>query len=73
MGNFNDQCQADIQKLRNYFNERGDKPFLGISLLFIQSNSINWHLFGGRELNEKPENGFVRYIVTRQEYLQFHT
>jgi len=69
----NDQCQADIQKLRNYLNERGDKPFLGISLLFIQSNSIEWHLFGGRELNEKPENGFVRYIVTRQEYLQFHT
>lgn len=69
---YNDDCQADIQKLRNYLNERGGKPFLGISLLFIQSNKVEWNLFGGRELNEKPENGFVRYIVTRQKYLQFH-
>ena len=51
-------CNSDIDKLRRYLEERGKHSFLGLSLLFIQSASLDPAIFfDGTELHENPNTG----------------
>ncbi len=60
-------CDSDIDKLRRYLEERGERPFLGISLLFIQSASLDPTIFfDGTELRENPKSGLARYVVSKR-------
>lgn len=65
-------CDSDIDKLRRYLEERGNRPFLGISLLFIQYASVDpASFFEGTELGENPKSGLARYIVSRRGWWRF--
>lgn len=65
-------CNSDIDKLRRYLEERGKHSFLGLSLLFIQSASLDPAIFfDGTELHENPNTGLARYIVSRRGWSRF--
>lgn len=60
--------EKDIRKLNAYLEECKDRPFLGIAMLFIQSNSLPLGTFEGRgsslESNERPDRGIIRMVVS---------
>ena len=70
----NQESNNDIDKLREYHREqRCELPFLGISMLFIQtsSNNLNSLQFGQEIFDDKPKTGIVKYVVTPQHYWQY--
>lgn len=63
-----DGVNSDIEKLRKYSQSR-ERPFLGISILFIQPANINLSTFiDGNEMNDDPIEGITKYIVSQKEY-----
>ncbi len=70
----NQESNNDIDKLREHHREqRCELPFLGISMLFIQtsSNNLNSLQFGQEIFDDKPKTGIVKYVVTPQHYWQY--
>lgn len=66
-------CNADIGKLKRYLEHRGERPFLGISLLFVQSASIDPAIFfdDGPKLGDNPKTGLARYVVSPRGWWRF--
>lgn len=66
-------CERDIRKLTGYLQrERGERPFCGISLLFIQSAEVPQEFFEGKKLTEDLNRGIGRYVVSRNQYERFY-
>jgi hypothetical protein len=66
------EVECDVEKLRDYLSVRGDRPFLGITLVFIQSAGFKASSFCvGSEIFEDPRDGIARYIVTPDWYRMF--
>lgn len=67
-----DSIERDVEKLRQYLeNDRGHR-FLGISLLFIESQTLDSSPFHiGNEIRNDPSEGIARYVVTPGEWRRF--
>ena len=64
--------QQDVEKLRPCLEDRRDRPFLGISLLFIQSAApVPSAFFTGSEISEDPQDGLATYVVTPALWRKF--
>jgi hypothetical protein len=67
--------EKDVKKLMTYAEESPASPFLGIALLFVQSNTLECAKFGvGRPLDSSdspPEAGIFRYVVTPSSVRRF--
>ena len=65
------ECSVDIEKLKRYQEERGERPFCGISLLFIQSESMAFKFQdGAKARDEHLASGLTQYVVTPRNWWQ---
>lgn len=67
----NAQCIVDIEKLRRYREERAERIFCGISLLFVQSAAVPQEFLTGTKIDEAPQRGLARYVVSRGGWWRF--
>lgn len=65
------ECTVDTEKLRRYLEERGERTFCGISVLFIQSVSVAPEFLEGTKLDEPPQSGLARYVISRHDWWRF--
>jgi hypothetical protein len=69
------ESAKDIEKLREYHRHSSDRKFLGIALIFIQSESIDIRPFRlGEALNDRyaePSEGVYKYVITPSRWEMF--
>jgi hypothetical protein len=64
--------RQDVEKLLRYSRQREDHEFLGISLLFIQSQMLdNAEFHAGRLIDSDPLRGIFRFVVTPKEFQRY--
>ena len=59
--------EQDLRKLASYRDRNGDRPFLGIAVVFVQSAYLDSKVFFVDQplaASERPETGIFRYVVT---------
>ena len=64
---------TDVRKLANYLDKRGDKPFLGLAMIFVQSDSFDTTSFVSSppsdEAHSRPAIGIFRCVVTPSRWI----
>ena len=67
-------CDDDVGKLCRYLSWRGHNTFLGLSILFIQSQSVDARFAFDDDWvprSGQPTSGLARYIISPSEFLKF--